>query len=166
MRPGAHLFVLVSPFSHIPVTYDACVLRAYFEHMHTRVDPVTRRALDDIEMWRLAKATGGAPLMILPARRAGAEQLEEVRLASERAFEACWAAALHEHDVRHVRVVALPRLRRALADYKQIDPSGCSATVVCCVRGALEGDLMDHPVFLPYLLDQLLFAAHDAAPLW
>ena len=119
VRPGAHLFLLVSPHGHVPVAYDACVLRTYFEHTHTRVDPVTRREVDDVEMWRLAKATDGAPLVVLSARRAGAEQLEEVRLASERAFEAWWAAALHESDPRRVDVVALPRLARALTDYYQ-----------------------------------------------
>jgi len=45
--------------------------------------------------------------VVLSARRAGAEQLEEVRLASEREFEACFAAALHESDPRRVRVIAL-----------------------------------------------------------
>ena len=162
VRPGAHLFVLVSPHSHVPVAYDASVLRAYFEQTHTRVDPVTRRELDDVEMWRLAKATGGAPLVVLSARRAGAEQLEEVRLASERAFEACWSAAVYERDPRVVRVVALPRLRRALSDYHELDPSGCRVTACRCVRDALRG-AADLTRPLPRRMDQLL-ELMDALP--
>jgi len=163
LRLGAHPFMLVSPHSQVPVAYDACVLRAYFEHVHTRVDPVTRRELDDVEMWRLAKATGGAPLVVLPARRAGAEQLEEVRLASERAFEACWEAALHESDPRRARVVALPRLGRALTDYYQLDPSGCRATACRCVQAALRGVSADRTRLLPHSMDELMTLI-DALP--
>jgi len=155
---GTRPFVLVSPHSHVPIAYNPGALRAYFEHTHTRVNPVTRRALDDVELWRLAKATGGEPLAILPAKRAQEEQHQEVLMASERALEACWAAALGDQHPWHFEASSLPGLRRSVDDYAAVDLAGCSAAIGRCLRVMLATPLAEQTPSLPWVVEALLMA--------
>lgn len=69
---------------HVSIAYNPAALRGYLEATQDTTDPLTRRKLNPVELYRLARATGGAPIALSTDARNEMLARQEMAVAMER----------------------------------------------------------------------------------
>jgi hypothetical protein len=139
--------LLVSPAGdgHIVVAYDPRALRAYIECAQSCQEPVTRRLIKPVELSRLHRATGGAPIAVSHEARAAMLEHEALLVALERHVS---STAMKLMDLLESGVTfgdggeqvgpLLSELRHAICDCAMVDARALPYALQSCVRRALQ----------------------------